>query len=136
LSDLQNSGFDADALWERVDGDVELLRDLMRIFRVEFPGKIGGGEAACRQGDAAGLAKSGHKLKGSLLQFSGRAGAAAAQQLEELGKTGRVTGAEPLIHTLKQEVELLMKSLDVMVCRMAAQGVRQKAEKGTRRGRL
>ena len=132
MSDLQNSGFDADALWERVDGDVELLRDLMRIFRVEFPGMIGGAEAAFRQGDAAGLAKSGHKLKGSLLQFSGRAGAAAAQQLEELGKTGRVTGAEPLIHTLKQEVELLMKSLNTMVGRMAAEGLIQKAEEGAR----
>ena len=132
MSDLQTAGFDPDALWERVDGDAALLRDLMGIFQEEFPGIIGRVEAAIQQGDAAVLAKSGHKIKGSLLQFSGRAGAAAAQQLEELGKTGRVTGAEPLIHTLKQEVELLMKSVNTMVGRMAAEGLIHKAEEGTR----
>jgi HPt (histidine-containing phosphotransfer) domain-containing protein len=133
LSDLQSAGFDPESLWERVDGDLDLLRDLTRIFQEEFPAIMGRAEAAIQRGDAAGLAQSGHKIKGSLLQFSAPAGAAAAQGLEELGRSGRVAGAETLMHTLRHEVEVLMSSLNTMAGRIADQfGGERNAEKGRR----
>ena len=122
LSELKSPGFDAEALWERVDCDLDLLRDLEEIFHQEFPGMLGSLEAAVQQGSAPELAKAAHKIKGSLLQFSGTAAAAVAQALEESGKHGKVEGAEPLVEKLKCEVEQLMKSVRALVSGLGMTG--------------
>src|SRR5438270_1860010 len=111
---LKSAGFDPDALWDRIDGDLELLRDLIAVFEEELPGMLASLEAAIRNGDAAELEKSGHKIKGSVLQFSGHSAAAAALQLEELGRNGTVAGGEIALQMLKQETEVLVKSLHAM----------------------
>jgi HPt (histidine-containing phosphotransfer) domain-containing protein len=118
LSDLKNPGFDPDSLWDRVDGDLDLLRDLIAVFAEEFPGMLASMEAAIQVGDAVQLEKSGHKLKGSVLQFSCRSAAAAAQKLEELGRGGTLAGADVFLRTLRQEIDMLMKSLGSMVDRL------------------
>ncbi len=115
LSDLKSPGFDPDSLWDRVDGDLDLLRDLVAVFAEELPGMFAGMETAVQVGDAVQLEKSGHKIKGSVLQFSCRSAAKAAQQLEELGRSGTVAGGDGLLSSLRREIVLLMKSLHSMV---------------------
>jgi HPt (histidine-containing phosphotransfer) domain-containing protein len=112
---LKSAGFDPGSLWERVDGDPELLRDLLEVFKEEFPPMLAGLEHAIQNGDATGLERSAHKIKGSMLQFSGHGAAAAALQLEELGRNGTVAGAGIALQRLKQETEILMKTLHTMI---------------------
>lgn len=119
FSDLKSARFDPDSLWERVDEDPELLRDLTAVFAGELPGMLSRIEAAIQNTDTAELEKAAHKIKGSALQFSAPRAAEAAQQLEELGRSGKAAGAEMLLRTLQQEIDLLMALLNSMARRVA-----------------
>src|SRR5258708_4751614 len=101
---LKSDRFDPESLWDRVDGDMGLLRELNEVFAEEAPKMLADIENAIRRGSAPDLEKSAHKLKGSVLQFSAQAAAAGASELEEMGRRGSVTGAEPRLHTLRQEI--------------------------------
>jgi two-component system sensor histidine kinase/response regulator len=113
---LKSDRFDPESLWDRVDGDMELLRELNEVFAEEAPKMLADIENAICRGSAPDLEKSAHKLKGSVLQFSAQAAAAGASELEEMGRRGSVTGAEPRLHMLRQEIVLLQAALNSMVC--------------------
>jgi HPt (histidine-containing phosphotransfer) domain-containing protein len=116
---FKSAGFDPDALWRRIEGDVELLRELIAVFEEESLEMLGKLAAAIQNGDAAGLEKMGHKIKGSVLQFSGFGAAAAALALEQLGRSGTIAGAETALKKLKHEIDILMKSLHAMAGEMS-----------------
>ena len=115
FSHLKSEQFDPESLWERIDGDVELLRELIEVFSEEGPRMMARIEDAIVQGSPTALEKAGHKMKGSVLQFSATAAAAVAAQLEEKGRNGSMAGAEPLVAQLKQEVEHLQRILNSMI---------------------
>jgi HPt (histidine-containing phosphotransfer) domain-containing protein len=112
---LKSERFDPESLWDRVEGDPELLRDLAAVFAEEAPRLLGQIEAAIGKGSATELEKASHKMKGSVLQFSAPLAAAAALELEEKGRSGSVAGAGPVIDRLRTEVELLQEELRSMV---------------------
>jgi len=118
---LKTERFDPESLWNRVDGDMGLLRELVEVFAEEGPRMLARIDDAIRHGSARELEKASHKMKGSALQFSASAAASVAFELEEKGKCGLVTGAEQLSYQLKQEVELLQKSLNAMAYSDTAQ---------------
>jgi len=118
---LKSEGFDPQSLWDRIDGDLDLLRDLIGIFSREYPGILLRIESAISQGEGNDLQKASHKLKGSVLQFSASAAAAAAAKLEEMGRSGSMEGAPACLAALKNEVGSLMESLDLMMQRGSAQ---------------
>lgn len=118
FDDLKSSAFDPDALWNRVDGDGDLLRDLVAVFAIEAPAMLSRIGKAIEAGDATDLEKGGHKIKGSLLQLAAPAAAATAGRLEALASSGTLAGTETLRNTLRQEVDFLMTKLDAMVRRI------------------
>jgi HPt (histidine-containing phosphotransfer) domain-containing protein len=120
FADLKSAGFDPDALWRRVDGDLELLQELIAVFEKETPDLLARIGTAAGQDDVAGLERSAHKIKGSLLQFSAEAAAAAALRLEEMGKGRTLAGAEEKLHVLRHEIDLLLQSLHAMTQRIMA----------------
>jgi HPt (histidine-containing phosphotransfer) domain-containing protein len=119
---FKSAGFDPEALWQRVDGDMELLRHLLAVFEQEFSAMLAGADRAIAKGNAAELEKASHKIKGALLQFSAHHAAEAAQQLEILGRNGTVEGAAGALEALKQAAGLLLKSLHVMTGEAAESG--------------
>jgi len=118
---LKSEGFDPESLWDRIDGDMDLLRDLVGIFSREYPGILLRIESAICQGECNDLQKASHKLKGSVLQFSASAAAAAAAKLEEMGRGGSMEGAGASLVTLKSEVGSLMEALNLMMQRGSPQ---------------
>ena len=104
-----------------MDGDIGLLRELVEVFAEEGPRMLARIDNAIHHGSARELEKASHKMKGSALQFSASAAASVALKLEEKGKCGFVAGAEQLSHQLKQEIELLQKSLNAMAYSDSAQ---------------
>jgi len=106
---------DTESLKNRVDGDLDLLRDLVALFAEEAPRLLGQIEGAIERGSATELEKASHKLKGSVLQFSASAAAAAALELEQRGRSGSVAGAGPMLNTLKNEIGLLQEALQGML---------------------
>ena len=111
---LKTERFDPESLWDRLDGDIGLLRELVKVFAEEGPRMLARVDDAILHGSAMELEKASHKIKGSVLQFSAGTAAAVALKLEESGKRGIVAGAEPLLIQLKHEIELLQKSLNAM----------------------
>jgi HPt (histidine-containing phosphotransfer) domain-containing protein len=116
---LKSDGFDPDALWRRVDGELELLRELIAVFEKEAAELLARIGVAVEQEDAIELERSAHKIKGSLLQFSAGAAAAVALRLEELGKGRTLAGAEEKLHVLGHEIDLLLQLLHTMTRRLA-----------------
>jgi HPt (histidine-containing phosphotransfer) domain-containing protein len=112
---LNTDTFDATSLWERVNRDMELLRDLVGLFSRECPLLLRSIETAIKQQSFADLQKFSHKLKGSILQFSGRKAAAVAATLEQMGKDKTLEGADQAFSKLKIETAELVKALNFMV---------------------
>ena len=119
--DLKRDVFDSASLWDRIDGDLELLRDLIAAFEGESPVLLEQIELAIRRGAAVEVRKASHKIKGSVLQFSAGPAVVASQQLEEMGDTGSLSGAEEALTRLRHEIDALMEALHAMVLEKAAQ---------------
>ena len=107
--------FDPDALWNRVHGDVNLLRELVDLFAAEVPGMLAGIEKAIKHGSPSDLEKASHKIKGSMLQFSAHAAADIALELEEHGRIGSMVSTASLLQNLRQEISDLQQTLCAMV---------------------
>jgi HPt (histidine-containing phosphotransfer) domain-containing protein len=97
-----------------------LLRELIDVFAEEGPRMLARIDEAISHGSALELEKASHKMKGSVLQFSARTAATVAAEMEEKGRAGTVAGAERLQAQLKQEVNLLQKTLNLMISNEAA----------------
>jgi HPt (histidine-containing phosphotransfer) domain-containing protein len=112
---LRSHGFDPATLWDRVSGDIELLRDLVRIFTEEYPTLLDDLGKAIEQHSFSDVQKLSHKLKGSAMQFSGKDVAEMAGLLERMGQERSLDGAARVFATLQQEVAELVHSLRSMV---------------------
>ena len=112
--DSNRAGFDAEALWKRVEGDPELLRELIGTFEIEFPGMLASVEGAIEHDDSVRLERAAHKIKGTMVQFSAGSAAAAARELEQLGRSGTLTGAGDALEKLRREILALVERLHVM----------------------
>jgi two-component system, sensor histidine kinase and response regulator len=98
-------------LLARFDGDGELLRELAGIFLQECPKMLDGIREALRTRDAKLLERATHTLKGSVGNFALSGAWETAQRLELLAKSGEVSGAEDIFHTLEQQLQELNQSL-------------------------
>ena len=114
FANLKSSSFDPAALWERLNGDVELLRDLVKIFSEEAPHLLEHIGAAIKRRSFSEVQNFSHKLKGSVLQFSGARAAALAVSLEQMGAQKSLEGAEKTLYALKEEIANLTRSLQSM----------------------
>ncbi|HZD09041.1 MAG TPA: Hpt domain-containing protein [Candidatus Limnocylindrales bacterium] len=115
LNPVKSEHFDPDALWNRVHGDVTLLRELVDLFAAEVPGMLARIEKAIKHGLPSDLEKASHKIKGSMLQFSAHAAANIALKLEESGRIGSMAGTGNLLQNLRQEISELQQTLRAMV---------------------
>ncbi len=106
-----NSVFNKAQLMDRVQGDTDLLNELVALFVDEYPGLIMALERAISERNIDGLKRSAHTLKGMV----GNLGAIAAQdlalQLEILGGNGAFEKAESYLANLKKEIGKLKQSL-------------------------
>ena len=112
---LRSERFDPLALWRTVGGDMNLLRQLVRIFEEESRGMLKEIAVAAEAQDATGLGKIAHKLKGSLLQFAAPAAVRAATELENCAALNHLNQAAPLIAKLTAEADSLLQLLHTMI---------------------
>lgn len=112
---LKSSSFDPRTLWDRVNGDEALLRELVGIFLDEYPMVLRNIGAGIRQQSFDQVRKFSHKLKGTALQFSGSGVSALAASLERMGLEKSLQDAERLFSNLEHETEELARSLQFMI---------------------
>ncbi len=95
---------DREAAMERVGNDLELLQEVARLFLEEYPESLQRIRSAIERGSARDLERAAHALKGSVSNFGAKKVVQAALELEKLGRSGTVEGAERLYQALEQEL--------------------------------
>jgi CheY-like chemotaxis protein len=103
--------FDQSELLARVEGDRDLLAELVEIFLTEGPQRLAEIRRCLNAGDAGGLERAAHTLRGSVLSFGGQMAARAAHALEIRGREGALRGAEGCIDDLARELDRLQRAL-------------------------
>lgn len=107
----QHSVFDFEEALARVDQDRETFLMLIELFLEHGPKDLAQAQAALTAGDAVGVARSSHRLKGAILQFCAPSALQACKELEEYAKAGNLTQGVELYATLEQEVHRLLAGL-------------------------
>jgi HPt (histidine-containing phosphotransfer) domain-containing protein len=87
------AAFDRAEVLARVSGNVALLRELAGLFLEDSSKWMGQIREALRAGDAAGLRRAAHTLRGSVSSFGARPSEEAAGRLEELARDGDLPAA-------------------------------------------
>jgi two-component system, sensor histidine kinase and response regulator len=108
----QEPVLDHETLMDQVGGDPELLLHLIQLFDSDRAETID----AIRQGiaakDAKTVERAAHRLKGSLGTLAAMAAHAAAFELEVIGRSGDLTGADAAWKSLEHELTRLRPELD------------------------
>jgi two-component system, sensor histidine kinase and response regulator len=101
----QNGALDKAEVLSRVDGDIELLGELNTIFIAEYPKLLTQIREAMTGGNADGLGKASHTVKGMLANLGAKSAAEAALRLEKMGTGNDLSGAEEAYASLEKEIE-------------------------------
>jgi two-component system, sensor histidine kinase and response regulator len=99
------------SLLERVEGDQELLTEMIHLFQEDAPKLLTTMRDAVQRGDMAVLERSAHSLKGAVSNLSAKATAAAALQLEKDAKSKDAESAKKSLAEVERAVERLLPAL-------------------------
>ena len=95
----------------RVDGDEELLRELIQIFLEETPKHLSGLEQAIQANERNTIERIAHTLKGEL-GYLGMSGACEkARLLEDLGREGKLDEVPALYKGLNDELSTFARTI-------------------------
>ncbi|MGE3317519.1 MAG: response regulator, partial [Planctomycetaceae bacterium] len=95
-----------------VDGDRELLREIIDAFLEECPRLMGELESAIAHADVSALRRAAHTVKGGLRTFGAGMAIDIAERLEQMGRSGRIEeNAVELNSDLKRHVDQLVPEL-------------------------
>ena len=113
VSALCAAVFDQQAALARVQGDREMLQEIVRVFFVETPELLAAIRESIARGDSQALARAAHSMKGTVESFGAQAAREAALRPEMMGRGGDLTQAAPACTALEQEVAHLGRALVV-----------------------
>jgi HPt (histidine-containing phosphotransfer) domain-containing protein len=106
-------------LLERVDGDLELLAQLVELFNQALPDQLREIDAAIAGNDSLRLSRQAHSLKGALLNLAAAPCSELAHRLEEMGRKNDLTGAVEIFAQLRSEIARLNTALAAEVAATA-----------------
>jgi CheY-like chemotaxis protein/HPt (histidine-containing phosphotransfer) domain-containing protein len=104
--------FDHAELLARVENDRELLRDLLAIFKEEFPRQLLALREAVEAGDGDRVATAAHTLRGMLSNLSATQAAATAARLEQMGRKKETLGFQEAFVAFENDASRLLPQLD------------------------
>jgi len=102
------------ALLESLDNDTELLKEVIGIFLADCPGKLEELRMAVTARNSSQIATVSHALRGSVGTFGAGAAVEAAQELESLGRQGKIEGLDEAFSVLERELALVTSALEQM----------------------
>jgi len=95
-----------------VDGDMELLNEVVGFFSESYHQTMTEIRDAIIEGDASRLNQAAHALKGSIANFGAKTAYETAFKLEMMGKNHDISGGVEMFALLEDEVERLQQALD------------------------
>jgi two-component system sensor histidine kinase/response regulator len=96
--------FDQGAALGHTAGDRKLLKEIIGLFRADYPSAMKNIERAVSRQDADALRTSAHALKGSIATVGSPAGRQLAAELEEMGKSNQFEGGPEAVARLREHL--------------------------------
>ena len=118
-SDSQNGPISAKDLFERIDGDRAFLSELFDLFRADAPAQIQMAREAIVNGDAGGLQRVGHALKGALGNLAAPCASRLAGELESMGLACDLALAKVKLSELERELGRVIETLEGLCLEVA-----------------
>ena len=87
------------ALLDSLGGDIDFLKELVDAYLDSTPGLLAAMRQAAAAGDGAGLQRAAHSLKSGSANMGALTLAVLCKQLEDMGRSGVLDGAEARIDT-------------------------------------
>ena len=88
----------------RVDGDKDLLQELVHTFQEDLSERVSSLTAAIRRGDDQETFQAAHSLRGPLGILGAEKALALAGELETLGRAGQLGGAATIGEAFEREM--------------------------------
>jgi two-component system sensor histidine kinase/response regulator len=117
--EMSSSFFDVKELLARVENDRELMRDVLLMFKEEFPQHHKALREAVEGQDANLVAAEAHTLKGMLANLAARDAAGAAARLEQLGRSGETAKFGVALEAFDKIAVELLPQLDSCVAEVS-----------------
>jgi two-component system sensor histidine kinase/response regulator len=102
---------DRDSLLARVEGDQDLLKEMVQLFAGDAPLLLETMRGSLQQGDMTVLERSAHSIKGAAVNLSASFVMAAALQLEKSAKEKNSEASKANLANLEQAVSRLLPAL-------------------------
>ena len=109
---LSQVGVNLPELLLRVENDLDLLGELIGIFREEFPRLLQCLQDSITREDMKNVEAASHALKGMLSGLSVTRAAAIASQLEQMARDEKTSGIPEILALFEREVANLLEELD------------------------
>jgi PAS domain S-box-containing protein len=103
--------FDEAAALSYTGGDRRLLREVVQLFRADYPASLRKIDLALRGRDSEALRLAAHRLKGAIATLGAPAARQAAAELEENARSQDFARARQADATLRQEIARLESAL-------------------------
>jgi signal transduction histidine kinase/CheY-like chemotaxis protein len=98
-------------LLNRLDNDIEFVEQLLTGFLAVFPDGIADLLNAMGSGDASMISSVGHRIKGEARNLSADRLKVLLQKVEDMGRSGNITGIENFLEPVKKQCADLMSYL-------------------------
>lgn len=109
--DIHDAILDREAILARVDGDEELLGELITLFQENCSRLLEELREAIAQDNSYLIRINAHALKGSIANFSEGAAFQTARRLEEMGRSLDLAGAGEAFQLMEAQVQRLFQAL-------------------------
>ena len=101
--------FDISNIMNTLDGDKEILLELVKVFISDYPEQLKGIGKAIATKNFEQLVKAAHKFKGAVSNFGFKRAYEIAHELERMGKESRLSGSK----LLQDELSVEMKKFEL-----------------------
>ena len=116
---MTHSHINLEELLARVENDRELMRDLLLIFKEEFPQRREALREAVESMDAGKVVLEAHSLKGMFSNLAAAEAAAAAARLEQLGRNQETTKFHESLANFEMIAKELLQQLDACMAEVS-----------------
>lgn len=107
----QTQPFDLDKALTHMDGDQELLHNLVQVFIEESAGQLAAIQEGIQEADAGAVERAAHAIKGAVGNFAAQRSYDLAYHLEILGRERRFNDLPQAFAELEQELKSLKEAL-------------------------
>src|SRR5688572_15114127 len=103
--------FDEAELLARVDNDIAFLAETVDMLTSDGPPLLDELRRALAAGDTPAVGRTAHSIKGMVSNFCAAQAHAAAQRVEQFGKSGDLVAASAAVQTLHEDLDILTREL-------------------------